>query len=73
MAVNSEALTLVLSWRLAIADGRNQQQAMIHTARVIRNETRNKDTYESLGIFLSATPAERVMAVDVSERLFLSA
>lgn len=72
MAINSEALTLALSRRLAIADGRNPQQAMIHTARVIRNETRNKDTYESLGIFLTATAAERVMAVAMSERMFLT-
>lgn len=73
MSINSEALTLVLSRRLAIADGRNQQQAIIHTARVIRNETRNRDTYESLGIFLTATPAERQKILDMSERLFLSA
>lgn len=71
MSINSEALALVLSRRLAMADGRNQQQAIIHTARVIRNETRNRDTYESLGIFLSATPAERQKILDVSERLFL--
>ena len=72
MSVNSEALTLVLSRRLAIADGRNQQQAMIHTARVLRTETHSKDTYESLGIFLTATPAERQKILDVSERMFLS-
>jgi hypothetical protein len=72
VSVNSEALTLVLSRRLAIADGRNQQQAMIHTARVLRTETHSKDTYESLGIFLTATPAERQKILDVSERMFLS-
>jgi hypothetical protein len=72
VSVNSEALTLVLSRRLAIADGRNQQQAMIHTARVLRNETHSRDTYESLGIFLTATPAERQKILDVSEGMFLS-
>jgi hypothetical protein len=73
MSINSEALTLVLSRRLAIVDGRNQQEAMIHTARRLRAETRNRDTYESLGIFLSAAPAERQKVVDMSERMFLNA
>ena len=72
MSINSEALTLVLSRRLAIADGRNQQQAMIHTARQLRAETHSKDTYESLGIFLTATPAERQKIVELSERMFIA-
>lgn len=35
MSINSEALALVLSRRLAMADGRNQQQAIIHTAQML--------------------------------------
>ncbi len=71
MSINSEGLTLCLSRRLAIADGRNQQAAMIATARKIRCETRNRDTYESLGLFLTATPQEREKAVALTERMFL--
>lgn len=68
--INSEALTLALSRRLAIADDRNQQQAMLQTARKLRSETKNKDTYESLGIFITATPAERQKIVELTERMF---
>lgn len=73
MAINSEALTLVLSRRLAIADGRNVQQSMIHTARRLRAQTHNRDTYESLGMFLTASPDDRVRIVELSERMFLNA
>lgn len=71
MSINSEALTLALSRRLAIADHRNQQQAMIQTARLIRAETKNRDTYESLGIFLTSTDAEREAIAAVTEKMFL--
>lgn len=71
MNINSEALTLCLSRRLAIADGRNQQQAMMQTARIIRQHTKRKDTYEALGIFLTATPAERQKIVALSEKMFI--
>ena len=73
MSINSEDLTIALSSRLAIVDGRNQQAAMIHTARVLRSETKNRDTYESLGVFLTATPSERQRIVEVTERMFLCA
>lgn len=73
MAINSEALTLALSRRLAIADGRNQQQAMIHTARTLRAETHNHDTYESLGVFLTAAPSDRQRIVELTERMFIAA
>lgn len=72
MAINSEALTLALSRRLAISDGRNPQQSMIHTARVLRAETHSRDTYQSLGVLLTATPAEREHAVELAERTFLN-
>ena len=70
MSINSEALTLALSRRLAIADGRNQQQAMIHTARVLRAETKNPVTYNTLGEFLTATPAERQKILETTEWMF---
>ena len=73
MSINSEALTLALSRRLAIADGRNQQQAMIHTARTLRAETKNRDTYESLGIFLTSTPSDRKRIVELTEKMFVVA
>ena len=71
MSINSEALTLCLSRRLAMADDRNQQAAMIETARKIRCQTKSRDTYESLGLFLTATPQERQEVVALSERMFL--
>ena len=71
MSINAEALTLCLSRRLAMADGRNQQAAMIDTARKIRRQTKSRDTYESLGLFLTATPQERQKVVALSERMFL--
>lgn len=72
MSINSEALTLALSRRLAIADNRNQQQAMIHTARLIRVETKNKNAYKALGEFITCSDAEREAIAAVSEKMFLS-
>jgi hypothetical protein len=71
--INTEAVTLCLSRRIAMKEGRNQQAAMIHTARVIRAETKSKDSYESLGLFLTATPAERQKVVELTERMLLEA
>lgn len=72
MSINGDGLTIALSRRLAIVDGRNQQQAMIQTARTIRRETKNKDTYESLGVFLTATPEEKDKTIELVERMFLA-
>lgn len=71
MNINAEALTLYLSRRLAIADGRNQQQAMMQTARIIRQQTKRKDTYEALGIFLTATPEGWEKIVALSEKMLI--
>lgn len=71
MSINSEGLTIALSRRLAINEGRNAQLAMIQTARTIRRETKNKDTYESLGVFLTATPEEKDKTIALVERMFL--
>ena len=73
MNPNSEALTLCLSRQLARVDGRNQQQAMIQTARIIRRETKSHEVFESLGLFINATPTERMAIAQFSERQFLGA
>ena len=70
--MNSEGLTLVLSRRLAIADGRNQQAAMEHCARQLRASTKCQTSYDALGDFLSAKPVERQQIINVSEGLFLN-
>jgi hypothetical protein len=54
-----EALTLCLSRAIARLEQRNQQEAMLHTARQLRAATRDTDTYNALGDFISATPPER--------------
>lgn len=72
MSINGDGLTIALSRRLAIVDGRNSQQAMIQTARTIRRETKNRETYESLGVFLTATPEEKDKTIELVERMFLA-
>lgn len=68
---NSDILTLALSRQLAIADGRNTQAAMIATARTIRARTKDSDTYESLGLFITATPTERHTILNMTEGMAL--
>ena len=72
MSINGDGLTIALSRRLAIVDGRNSQQAMIQTTRTIRRETKNRETYESLGVFLTATPEEKDKTIELVERMFLA-
>lgn len=69
--MKSDAITLCLSRRFAMLEGRNQQAAMIATARIIREETKGRETYAALGDFLTATPAERQIIVDICERELL--
>lgn len=69
--MQSDAITLCLSRRFAMLEGRNQQAAMIATARIIREETNDRETYAALGDFLTATPAERHTIVDICERELL--
>lgn len=72
MDINSEALTLALSRRLAIADGRNQQAAMVQcAARLLDGAI--PETKHSLLQFIAATPAERQRIVSLTERMFLNA
>jgi ribosomal 50S subunit-associated protein YjgA (DUF615 family) len=55
----SSALTLCLSRAIARLEQRNQQEAMLHTARQLRAATHDTGTYNALGDFISATPPER--------------
>lgn len=66
--MNGDAVTLCLSRRFAMLEGRNQQAAMIATARRLRMETTREDTYHNLGLFITATPRERQLIVDVAEK-----
>jgi hypothetical protein len=70
--VNSDCLTLCLSRRLAIVEGRNPQAAMIATARKIRSETKKARNYDVLGEIITATPQERDLAVLTAEKMFLA-
>ena len=69
--MKSDAITLCLSRRFAMLEGRNQQAAMIATARIIREETKDRETHAALGDFLTAAPAERHIIVDICERELL--
>ena len=68
--MNSEALTLTLSRRLAIADGRNQQEAIIATARLLRSETKSSTAYAALGDFITCQPGNRQKIINEMERMF---
>ena len=69
--MNGDAVTLCLSRRFAMLEGRNQQAAMIATARRLRMTTTNEETYSSLGLLLTATPRERQIMVDITEKNLL--
>lgn len=68
---NSIALNLALSRRLAMVDGRNQQEAMIGCARKAREETKSKANYHMLGEFITAKPHDRQAMVELMELSFL--
>ena len=69
--MNGDAVTLCLSRHFAMLEGRNQQAAMIATARRLRMTTTNEETYSSLGLFITATPRERQIMVDITEKNLL--
>lgn len=69
--MNGDAVTLCLSRQFAMLEGRNQQAAMIATARRLRMTTTNEETYSSLGLFITATPRERQIMVGITERNLL--
>lgn len=66
---NSDMLTLALSCRLALVDGRNAQASMIKTARIIRARTTCKETYECLGMFITMAPNARLFVIGETERM----
>lgn len=67
----SESLTLALSYRLAIADGRNVQTAILQTARNLRQSTKNERQYATLGAFINAKPEERLTIAAGIEQMYL--
>lgn len=67
--MKSESITLALSRQLAMADNRNPQAAVMHTARALRAETKSKETYKALGEFITCTAAERQIIMEATERM----
>lgn len=65
--MNTDSITLALSRRVAIADGRNQQQAMVATARKLRASTCDTGSYNALGDFITCTDAERHAILNLVE------
>ena len=72
MTTNTEALTIALARRLAIADKRPQQAAIIQTAARMMTQTKDSQTKRACLDLIAATPQDRQMAVALTEKLFLS-
>jgi hypothetical protein len=72
MTTNTEALNIALARRLAIADKRPQQAAIIQTAARMMVQTQDARTKARCMELISATPQERQMAVALTVKLFLS-
>ena len=72
MNINSEALTLALSRRLAIADKRPQQAAIIQTAARLLSGA-DAETKDSLMRLIAATPSERQIIINLTEKSLLAA
>lgn len=68
---NSIALNMALSRKLAMVDGRSQQEAIIACARKDRAETKSRENYRMLGEFITAKPQDRESIVEIMERSFL--
>lgn len=69
--MNADSITLALSRRLAAADGRSQQQAMIRTARQLRLSTCDTASYNALGDFLTCSDLERHAILNLIEQVAL--
>jgi hypothetical protein len=72
MSINSEALTLALSRRLAQADKRNQQATIIQTAARLLSGA-DAETKDSLMRVIAATPSERQIIISLTEKTLLAA
>lgn len=65
-----ELTALLLSHKLAQADRRNVQSSLLHTARAIRAETKDKETYSALGLFITGSPEDRLVIMKDMERMY---
>ena len=65
-----ELTTILLSHKLALADKRNVQASLLHTARAIRAETKDKETYAALGLFITGSPDDRLVIMNDMERMY---
>jgi uncharacterized protein YfdQ (DUF2303 family) len=72
MSINSEALTLALSRRLAQADKRNQQATIIQNAARLLSGA-DAETKDSLMRVIAATPSERQIIISLTEKTLLAA
>jgi hypothetical protein len=71
MTTNTEALNIALARRLAIADKRPQQAAIIQTAARMMTQTRDPQTKQACLDLIAASPAERQKIIALTEKLFL--
>ena len=65
-----EVTTLLLSHKLAKAENRNVQASLLHTARAIRAQTKDKETYAALGMFITGSPDDRLVIMNDMERMY---
>lgn len=72
MQNNTQALTLALSRRLAIADKRPQQAVMVQTAARLLNGASDSAKNELMR-FIALSPQERHDSLNITESLFLAA
>jgi hypothetical protein len=71
MTTNTEALTIALARRLAIAEKRPQQAAIIQTAARMMTQTQDPQTKRACLDLIAASPAERQRIIALTEKLFL--
>jgi hypothetical protein len=71
MTTNTEALNIALARRLAIADQRPQQAAIIQTAARMMTQTKDPQTKRACLDLIAASPSERQRIVALTEKLFL--
>ena len=70
MSINGQATTIALARRLAMADNRNQQAAIVQrAARML--EGADDETKDGLMRLIAATPAQRQEIVGLTERMIL--
>lgn len=71
MTTNSKATTIALARRLAMADNRNQQAAIVQCAARMLDGA-GEETKDSLMRLISATPAQRQEILSLTERMILA-